>query len=803
MYEDSSWYSFVPELQHQQPASGPRSSGHRRKQSLLQQPNNPADAADAAKPLPPLFEDKEDSNWPPEPTLSRRVKSYSDLYDLIKTQLSSHAPGKKRKRKRSARSWEALAFPGSVTVSLPAEEDGFDDAVDKELLRASQQEYLLYHDELAMTERHLGTLIADTNSALKTLESLCQSFRAVDEQTSSFQVQCDGLLTEKTRLEALAESVGRDLQYYTYLDSATRRLTAPGAGRLVEGGSFAEILSTLDSCIEFMTQHSSYRDAESYLARYQALLTKALHLLEVGFVNHLNKVSAEISRQIAATQSESARHALAYGRFEEMVLESYSLIPNLQTVVRNAYDQDGQPSSALNADIYANTAINLFHSYWAARERDLKTVFQHDLDVLRAEAKESIETASRNFVKQCFERSYNEASLFKSIFSIDAHYSAEPNSAFAALKSQRAVLTGANVAPIATNLQLVLQSSDLETICNLVGWISHEYLLPEYEEDNETPFAGRCRELAARLLAEHLWTFTDAFFEAEIAKSITKAVMPPDAFQIGPVTNGDAASNAFPPIKRALELLVLFDQSMPKERCQRNSPVIFKIIKESIASVQRAEARIRSVTTTSTSKTNAGYSNTDPDLFTVKNLLLLKNELLTLEIGDVRGAGGAGAGAGADGASVSSRVWDAVLHRPQDLIGGLLSSFGNLGYGLGAYMPSIPGSSLWAGTPGGVVGAGQGGDSNDAGEQLDGLLRQSIVAFTRRWAGLLNEARGVVAGKLGGKNVGKVERELDEMLERVFGGQPEVVGKLKEAIQIEAEAFVRAAGEKRIHVTRV
>ena len=296
----------------------------------------------------------------------------------------------------------------------------------------------------------------------------------------------------------------------------------------------------------------------------------------MGFVNHLNKVSAEISRQVAATQSESARHALAYGRFEEVVLESYSLIPNVQAVVQSAYGPDGQPAPTPNADIYANTASNVFHSYWAARERDLKPVIQHDLDIFKAEAKESIDSASRNFVKQCFERSYSEAALFRSIFSIDAHYSTDPNSAFAVLKAQRSILTGANVAPIAANLQSVLQTSDLQTICNLVGWVTNEYLLPEYDED-ETSFVGRCRELAARLLAEHLWAFTDAFFEAEIAKSITKAAVSPEALKIGPVTNGDIASNAFPPIKRALELLVLFDQSMPKERCvSLNTPFLIR-----------------------------------------------------------------------------------------------------------------------------------------------------------------------------------------------------------------------------------
>ncbi|KAL2131006.1 hypothetical protein VTI74DRAFT_5665 [Chaetomium olivicolor] len=789
MYEGS-WYSFVPDFQQQQQStSGARSTGHRRKQSLLQQPNEIPEKG-AAEPLPALFEDQEDANSPPEPTLARRAKSYSDFYDIVKAQLSVHDAKKKRKRRRTDRRWDALAVPDSVTAGLPVEEEACDDMLERELLRASQQEFLLYHDELAMTERHLGSLIADANNALKVLEALCQSFRAVDEQTSSFQAQCDGLLTEQKRLQELADSVGTDLRYYTYLDSATRRLNAPGAGRLVEGGSFAEILSTLDSCIEFMTKNSSYRDAESYLARYQALLTKALHLLEVGFVNHLNKVSAEISQQIAAAKSESARHALAYGRFEEMVAESYSLIPNVQTVVRSAYDQDGQPSTTPNADIYANTANNLFHSYWAARERDLKPIIQHDLDVFRAEAKDSIETASRNFVKQCFERSYNEASLFRSIFFIDAHYSTDSNSAFVALKSQRTMLTGTNVAPIATQLQSVLQTSDLQTMCNLVGWIMNEYLLPEYDED-ETPFVGRCRELAARLLHEHLWTFTDAFFETEIAKSITKAVVSPDSLKIGPVTNGDTASNAFPPVKRALELLVLFDQSMPKERCQRNSPIIFKILKECIASLQRAEARIKSL-----------KNGTDPDLFMIKNLLILKNELMTLEIGDVRGQAATSALSLAGNMQHFAQIWEDTL-RPatQNLLGGLLSSFGSL-------TTYIPGSSYWSRSGAGTPSAGTpslGGISTprigappevqDASEQLDGLLRQSIYGFTKRWAAVLNQARGG-NGKLGGRNLVKVEKELEEMLERAFSGQPEVVGKLKEAIEIEAEALVREKGER-------
>jgi len=288
----------------------------------------------------------------------------------------------------------------------------------------------------------------------------------------------------------------------------------------------------------------------------------------VGFTNRLEKVSAEISRQIVGTQSESARHALAYGRFEEILLESYALIPNVQRVVRSAYDQNGLATPGPNLEIYAMTANNVFHAYWAVRDRDLKPIIQQEQLAFKTEAVgTAMESSSRNFVKQCYERSYNEASLFRRVFSIEPQYSTDPKSAFAALKSQnRALVTGTNIAPIGSNLQAVLQSSDLRTICSVVGWLTNEYLLLEYDED-ETPFTSHCRELTARLLNDQLWTFTDAFFEAEIAKVISRVAVPAEDLKIGPAASGDASSNAFPPVKRAVELLGMFDQSMPKERC--------------------------------------------------------------------------------------------------------------------------------------------------------------------------------------------------------------------------------------------
>ncbi len=113
----------------------------------------------------------------------------------------------------------------------------------------------LYRDQLQLTERHLGGLVDDANATLELLTKLSNSFQSVEAQTSTFQSQCEEVLGEQRKLEKLADEVGTDYYYYSYLDTVTRRLNAPGAGRLVDDESFGEMLDNIDACIEFMEDH--------------------------------------------------------------------------------------------------------------------------------------------------------------------------------------------------------------------------------------------------------------------------------------------------------------------------------------------------------------------------------------------------------------------------------------------------------------------------------------------------------------------------------------------------------------------
>lgn len=112
-------------------------------------------------------------------------------------------------------------------------------------------------DELQMSKSHLDSLLSDTSSTLDLLSSLSKSFNAVELQTSDFQKQCEGLLSVQKRDSDLAFDIQRNLQYYDFLDPASRRLNAPGAGNTVRSQDFSDMLRRLDECLDYMERHVS------------------------------------------------------------------------------------------------------------------------------------------------------------------------------------------------------------------------------------------------------------------------------------------------------------------------------------------------------------------------------------------------------------------------------------------------------------------------------------------------------------------------------------------------------------------
>ena len=188
MYEDA-WYSFVPEVRSATEESVGPKGGHRRKNTLLQQPNvtilpgcrlhelmrsqEKELAYIQQQPLENLYEDKPLLRGPPPATVARRAKSYTDFYHVARAHIT--------KETKKLKAEEQQNFKASRNEETSAHTYSSYDAYDDQLLDASLEDFQLYRDQLALSERHLDNLLEDTSGALELLQKLGDSFKEVEE----------------------------------------------------------------------------------------------------------------------------------------------------------------------------------------------------------------------------------------------------------------------------------------------------------------------------------------------------------------------------------------------------------------------------------------------------------------------------------------------------------------------------------------------------------------------------------------------------------------------------------------------
>ncbi|OJJ76132.1 hypothetical protein ASPBRDRAFT_117224 [Aspergillus brasiliensis CBS 101740] len=236
-----------------------------------------------------------------------------------------------RSRRQTAPSGRALEQTIKEATELETIPDGVDSVTDirneleftqwyneveESLLEASYDEYQACLQELQMSKSHLDSLLTDTSSTLDLLTSLSNDFRAVESQTSQFRKQCEGLLSAQKHDSDLAADIQENLQYYDFLDPASRRLNAPGAGNTVRGKEFSDMLRRLDECLDYMETHPDQKEAGVYRSRYRLLMTRALTLIRTHFVSSLRDVYADASKKIADKQlNDTTMSTLLYAKF--------------------------------------------------------------------------------------------------------------------------------------------------------------------------------------------------------------------------------------------------------------------------------------------------------------------------------------------------------------------------------------------------------------------------------------------------------------------------------------------------------
>ncbi|TQS35245.1 hypothetical protein Golomagni_04339, partial [Golovinomyces magnicellulatus] len=333
MYDDS-WYSYLPDNSKKEDTNfSSKEKLPGRKQSLLKQPDGVAFDADSISSLSSSssvngLEPAALSDPLSVASLVKRPKSHSDFYEVIKS-------SQDESRSKINNFFDEI--PSTTETPLNSIKE-FED----ELLNYNLEEYKLYLDNLELFERHLDRIIIDTKSALSHLETLSKSFQSINSETTAFQMQCEKLLTEEKKLVDLTDEVGTALQYYAYLESLTRRLNAAGAGRIVTSEDFLDMLMNLNSCIEFMDKHPSYRDSSIFKTRYLSLLDKSLNFVLRSFTSAFKDVTDEVSKELRSKDhNETSEYILLYGKYQPIQARLGNQIEGLLKTPNFAFGRKG------------------------------------------------------------------------------------------------------------------------------------------------------------------------------------------------------------------------------------------------------------------------------------------------------------------------------------------------------------------------------------------------------------------------------------------------------------------------------
>ncbi|KAG9243248.1 Sec34-like family-domain-containing protein [Calycina marina] len=740
MYEDQ-WYSYVPEQKKKQEEISSNPIKHRNKKSLLQQPPNGKSSLQNES-LLEIIEDGIDKRSPPQATRVKRAKSYSDFYDVCTSYFGS---GDKKNTPP-----DTLELLESSKIDSPS--TSCYDEYEDDIVTASQEEYQLYKNQLDLSERHLNGLLDDTTQALVLLAKLSTSFQTVETQTTAFQAQCEDLLAEQKRIRRLADEVSTDLQYYAYLEPLTKRLNTVTGSRLVRSDDFLDILVNLNTCIDFMDGHPQYRDSMVYVTRYTSLLQKALTAAQTAVTLALREVADDVTKELKAKDhNDTAEYILLHGRYESVFEDLGTQLKSLLTTEDFAFGQKGDElSQSSYAPQYHQLFRQLVDAYVRSREPVTYVVSKNLQKFAGKDVKEDAEF--KIFVRRCvqyvFDICQNEQKLVDQFFHGGPILTQYPGlSSWNIYGKYTESLEANRLSHIRTLNSFIisyLSKENLSRVCDLVSWLESTYLAPaEGEEDMETP--QMYAALATSLLEDHLWPLSDALF-IQAASEIQHFKPSPDDLQVirigeksdaptecagdketsGQTSNivstmGSSAATAFPTVKTAVSLLIMYNDSMYDR--PKKGDVLYEIVHQATESLQRAATIIKRSTGIMVAQ-----------VFLIKNLMLIENLFMTHEIPDsVR-----------QSAELDfTPIWETIreLQARKQLFNPL------------AYINPIVQGHLLPAVVDRVL---------DARKELEKVLVQQITAFTKHWKGQL-----IGAGKRFDA-VAKSRKDLEALLDGVF-----------------------------------
>ncbi|ANZ75805.1 BA75_03261T0 [Komagataella pastoris] len=200
-----------------------------------------------------------------------------------------------------------------------------------------------------------GSLLQETQDIIDQLNDLQLINESIINQTKEFHETSNKLITETNEDRQLYNGIMEILDVFNQLDPIIHKLNTTSSSGMVNDASFAEILTKLDFCMQFLEtdERREFKEYAKYKTRFRQCLIRALTLIR----NYVIETFKEYEPIIVAKLTEDADLSLLQKKLvtNEVFTEDLGEknIIRLISYLNERYSAGDEEISNLLKDIYA------------------------------------------------------------------------------------------------------------------------------------------------------------------------------------------------------------------------------------------------------------------------------------------------------------------------------------------------------------------------------------------------------------------------------------------------------------------
>ncbi|KAI5753656.1 hypothetical protein M8J77_002196 [Diaphorina citri] len=221
-------------------------------------------------------------------------------------------------------------------------------------------EFEAFRIEMEKQQNECNSILDTVNASLQKLEELKSEYNLVSGKTNSLHKVSQQLLLDQTRLNELDTEISQHVKHYKDIDRINQLLDS--AQLNVSGEMFGQLLNDIDVHLVYINSHRTYKDSGAYLVRYGHALNRILTLVRGQVGDTLRSIALAPNSQ---HDINAAIVSMNYNKFRLAAAKLRPIIANIE----NRADKSPEYTNLLaECEVCYLQARRSIAPHWAASE---------------------------------------------------------------------------------------------------------------------------------------------------------------------------------------------------------------------------------------------------------------------------------------------------------------------------------------------------------------------------------------------------------------------------------------------------